>query len=179
MNTKLNFGFQYRKKTLRKNTFKLNRIFWNKQLRPALNNSEVHTQPDLGWKWRFRVYSYFKSSFKSSQVNLFPETEVSLGWPRQSSEDAWIAKFLGHSSTFPWHLASAAVSDFLWKAIRAYTTALLPAFSSLKRKTSSFKLAVTAPALEKFINPSSPPHWFPSWSSAGSGSLNNIRFRNK
>lgn len=36
MNTKLNFGFLYRKKNFEENSFKLKSIFSNKQLRPAL-----------------------------------------------------------------------------------------------------------------------------------------------
>lgn len=92
MNTKRNFSFLYiyKKKTLRKNSFKLNCIFWNKQLRPALTilrfvlNQIWDENEDLG-------LSYFKSSFKSSS-HLISRKESLLRWPWHSSEDAWVAK---------------------------------------------------------------------------------------
>lgn len=175
MSIKLNFGFLYRKKKpLRKNSFKLNSIFWNKHLREVFTTLQLTLNLDLGCKWRFRVYGYFKSSFKSSQVTSFPKREVSLGWPGLSSADAWIVRVPGPRFHFsmPWCIAE--VWGFLCRAEPPHLA------SSSPQRKKSLQLQVDSYCSSiREINTSFLPNWFPFLSSAGSGSLVNILFRNK
>lgn len=68
----------YTYKTLRRNRLKLRSSFWNQQFGPALYNSRVHTQPDLGWNtWS---HSYLILIFRVSQATSVPENKVTVRW---------------------------------------------------------------------------------------------------
>lgn len=168
MNKKLNFSFIYiyvyiifLKKTLRKNSFKLNNIFWNKTAQAKGHNfefilkSDVNVNEDSGFTVTLDPVARVATSPGSLSEDCDTPPKL-LGWP----------ELVGHHYT----LAGPGANPAMWDSSERQAS---------ENQKMSFKLTVVAPAWEevKEYTPFLPQTHFPSWSSADSGSLINILFQ--